>query len=777
VNRAARIYPLLIGLGVELVFVLWLGITHRNVIGHDAFQYFGVQYYFLNNAANSGEIAQWIPFLTHGTVANWWYGIQAGIFQCTLLAFRKAAPILLGRNFLPLFLTGIFFDHVVLLLGVWLLSRRYFTSNLTILFVVMTVLGSTIWFTQPWYGIHCYYALPLIFHFIHSLLETGRWRYFLLAGNLFVVQTNGSLPYLLPLSALVVFCYTLFTVVFFWREARQQLATLLRNAKYAVVPLILVLASLYCVHTMLNNGTKEIANYAAGRTLEGKATSLQVFMAYGTNSNLRWSELLTRVSSALDYTVYFGLIALALACLSLTIRPSRRLLVVACTALVILLIANGTPLAMLLYYTWPMMKFYRHLSTASTIVRLLACLMAGFGFEALILGDYGAAGRKRFMLTAGAFVAVALALFFLSDHPSLSLWQMESVMGWLPVDWRTADPQYLRVEFVKSSLACFGAALVFLLLARGTIERKWLALGVVLFQTLDIYSFKAGLAGLHTIPLTPEQYRVSEFQRVPYSPRRLPVDYRIQPRARLVPQNGFRAFGGASYWSADAFMFTDPPENFGRADHWLWSLDDFLRTYSGEKIRDLSHKPSAFAVWSHVRFPHVLNALKLAGVIEDKISFFARAFPNSDDRGISAWMASPDYRGDLLFVSDIRSVTTVPFAANDRRQHFYEVLRYDANNIAIRVHGAQPGEWLYYADCWHPFWSARVNGRPSRLYKANLAYKAVPLAAGDNVVEFRFYSAKTALVIDALNWNGALWFALVIALLGLEWKRAGAANP
>lgn len=772
-NKAARIYPLLIGLGVELVFVLWLGFTHRNVIGHDAFQYFGVQYYFLNNAANSGEIAQWIPFLTHGTVANWWYGIQAGVFQCVLLAFRKAAPLLLGRNFLPLFVTGIFFDHVLLLLGVWLLSRRYFQSNLTILFVTTTVLGSTIWFTQPWYGIHCFYALPLIFHFIHSLLETGRWRYFLLAGNLFVVQTNGSLPYLLPLSALVVFCYAAFTIALFWRESKEQLLTLLRNAKYAVVPLILVLASLYCVHAMLNNGTKEIANYGLGRTLEGKSESLELFMAYGTNSNLRWSELLTRVSSALDYTVYFGYIALAFALLALTVRPSRRFLVVACTALVILLFASGTPLAILLYYTWPMMKFYRHLSTASTIVRLLLCFMAGFGFEALVLGDTGAAGRKRFLATAGAFVAVAIALFVLSDHPSLSGWQMSSVMGWLPVDWRTFDASYLRVEFIKSSLGCFAAALMFFLLARGTGDRKWLALGIVIFQALDIYSFKVGLASLHTIPLTPEQYRVSEFQRVPYSPRRAPVDYRIQPRARLIPQNAFRALGGATYWSADAFMFTDPPANIGRADHWLWSFDDFLRTYSGEKIRNVAHRPKAFGGWYQFHFPRAPNALKVSGVTEDKIAFFARAYPSNDDRKISAWMASPDFRGDLLFVSDASApALAVPLAANDRRQHLYEVLRYDANNVAIRVHDAQPGEWLYYADCWHPFWSATVNGKPATVYKANLAYKAVALTAGDNLVQFRFHSTKTAFVIDALNWNGAIWFVLVIALLAVEWKRA-----
>src|SRR4030095_6863298 len=79
-------YPFLVVFGIEVIFVLYLAVSHRSVIGHDAFQYFGLQYYFLNNAVNAGETAQWLPLMTHGTVSNWWYAVQSSMVQSALLA-------------------------------------------------------------------------------------------------------------------------------------------------------------------------------------------------------------------------------------------------------------------------------------------------------------------------------------------------------------------------------------------------------------------------------------------------------------------------------------------------------------------------------------------------------------------------------------------------------------------------------------------------------------------------------------------------------------------
>ena len=64
----------------------------------------------------------------------------------------------------------------------------------------------------------------------------------------------------------------------------------------------------------------------------------------------------------------------------------------------------------------------------------------------------------------------------------------------------------------------------------------------------------------------------------------------------------------------------------------------------------------------------------------------------------------------------------------------------------------------------HPFWHATVNGNDVPVSKANLAYKAVPLTAGENIVHFRFHSAPIGLTVAALNWNLLIWVLLVPGL-------------
>jgi uncharacterized membrane protein YfhO len=71
---------------------------------------------------------------------------------------------------------------------------------------------------------------------------------------------------------------------------------------------------------------------------------------------------------------------------------------------------------------------------------------------------------------------------------------------------------------------------------------------------------------------------------------------------------------------------------------------------------------------------------------------------------------------------------------------------------------------LSYADVWHPRWKATVNGRRVRVERANLAYKAVALDRGANVVEFRFdpgrardillklYAVEGLLVVGLAAW-------------------------
>jgi hypothetical protein len=126
------------------------------------------------------------------------------------------------------------------------------------------------------------------------------------------------------------------------------------------------------------------------------------------------------------------------------------------------------------------------------------------------------------------------------------------------------------------------------------------------------------------------------------------------------------------------------------------------------------------------------------------------------------------YNGDLLFVSPLegegRQAMTEPWngqrllSSDDSRPLSYRVLRFDANNLVVEVSNtdATPA-WLFYSDVWHPWWSATVNGVAAPVYRANVAYKAVRIERGENVVHFRFHSRLLAALSALAALNAGLW--------------------
>ncbi len=77
--------------------------------------------------------------------------------------------------------------------------------------------------------------------------------------------------------------------------------------------------------------------------------------------------------------------------------------------------------------------------------------------------------------------------------------------------------------------------------------------------------------------------------------------------------------------------------------------------------------------------------------------------------------------------------------------------------------------YLVFAETWYPGWSATVNGAPAPILRANLAFQAVTVPAGESEVVFRY--RITNFGMGAAISAGALIAAL--ALLGLRVVRRG----
>ena len=104
---------------LEFMQVVLLIVQHRVVL-HDTFYQLIAQYYFLNNVVNTGEIPLWIPYLTQGTAAAYWYSTVGvnGLLGHVLL---HTGNLLKNINLLPVFYLIAFFDRLILIVGTWLL--------------------------------------------------------------------------------------------------------------------------------------------------------------------------------------------------------------------------------------------------------------------------------------------------------------------------------------------------------------------------------------------------------------------------------------------------------------------------------------------------------------------------------------------------------------------------------------------------------------------------------------------------------------------------------
>lgn len=87
---------------------------------------------------------------------------------------------------------------------------------------------------------------------------------------------------------------------------------------------------------------------------------------------------------------------------------------------------------------------------------------------------------------------------------------------------------------------------------------------------------------------------------------------------------------------------------------------------------------------------------------------------------------SPEARAALSQVSgDERSTGSVT------------LLDYEAERSRWRVQSDQPS-LLVVSDAYYPGWKATIDGEPAHLFRANLAFRAVLVGAGDHTVEFHY---------------------------------------
>ncbi len=732
----------LIVLAFELLFWALLVFGHRMPIGHDGFEMLCQQWFFVNSAISHHEFPLWSPYLNHGTPV-WWYFIYSRmeIFFNTVMLF---SPWIKGGNFLVYFYGSIFFDKFILLCGVWLLSRRYFNSPLTAFFVSATVMATTIAYTQNSFSLVLFYVLPLMIYLLHRFFDTKSWKWLLLA--LFLLCTVSiNVFYFISVITLAVF-------VFFWAVACESRGTIFKDIKVqakdifwmgGIFALLLVFAAIYIL-----GHDPAIVITTIQRQADG-GVPIDVFLGYGGDNNfLKWWELFIGISLRWDYTLYMGLMCVPLCVIGIFFSKNANKKFFIWGAFFFLLFGCATPISAAAYYCWPLMKAFRHIGLVAPLIKLYLCFLAGFGFERLFDSEEDQEQGSIYKMSMIASAILLLNWMFLSQliaDQTLTTYLLRALGP--DIQNRVSVASIADYFFNLAILSLLGSLIFFLrpYIKFPKYASSYLIIFMV-FHLLMVYWYAYDEVQLRTFPLTNAQYHLMDFRQIPYQLRRS-VDDRNNPRHLIM-----QGMQGLVPNTLDNFTFDDLLRSKQTPDFYLHPYYNLLSAFKAQE-----------------RSPVLL---KLAGVTQDKVQFFSTAHWAGSFEHETSKLLDKKYAGDILFylspwhdVVGQENLKDLYLSGNQRLNLPYKITSFSPDQIIINVNTPRKGVWLQYSDNWHPSWKAQVNGHPQEVFISSLAYKALPLQGGNNVVRFYVDSRSVEWLYDFFMLSSLAWMALLIWLL------------
>lgn len=171
---------------------------------------------------------------------------------------------------------------------------------------------------------------------------------------------------------------------------------------------------------------------------------------------------------------------------------------------------------------------------------------------------------------------------------------------------------------------------------------------------------------------------------------------------------------------------------------------DFELVFSDNKIRfykNLDTLPHAFMVFK-------------AGIFDSKKDAMNEF--NSKDFDPKEYV--------ILETTDANKITVKP----KDKTYNVQITKYFPNEVVVAVDTASDG-YLFLSDAYYPSWKVSVDGKLDKIYKANIAFRAVYLKKGKHIVRFVYdsFSFKLGMVISLAT---LLFLIILISFLSIKSK-------
>jgi len=719
---------------------------------HDTQTNFGMFHYFYSELFFNRELVLWLPF--HG------YGLSAMLLQVGNLTPLKYLFAIGGSFFqikdaLFIFKLSVVAEQIVFLTGMYLLARLLYAKRSTIFIVCLGAVMSTVWFSQIAFNFYIYYLFPWIFYLILLFFKKERPEFLWLAGIVMLSSwVGGTVLYYLGLWLLIAFVF--FGVLCFkykqsWRCLfLRSFSNIFFFLLFAGVAAICV----YCCSVII----REIVFYAPQRSPSGAATSLPSFLTYGGTAYLQevvknffFRGSLFPSISRWDNTVYIGLLPLVFFAWALFRVRNVFFFAFLSAVAVLFLLSFGGFFAEAVYF-FPGMHLYRHIAFVYGFVKVLVLICAGFGLDHFWI--------VRLREKVGYVLVIILSFLLLFDVLSISKFLIADSFGaWkglkldesihFPVgmdDFRKVASWYL---FSALAFLIIGAIIHFILKKKEKDEKKasvffpaLVVAALILPFGFDLSTFqvmihnKVPRISNEDIPFL-ESVMVSKLQF-----QEVRVTHPFKERQKKAHDLLRRKESKGGVYQQDS--------NFIQID--LCTVPDNDKVYFLSRGVDRLLKIGDFSnpsFWGMLGWYYPKIRLVSQGVFVDTVEEAARQIKKSPDLTNIVFLRSTDSKMRLSVNNTIKE---------DASQNI-KVAKFTSNEIVIEADVAgEDWAWLVYTDAFHPGWHATVNGKRTRVYEADLAFKAVRVEKGKNTVRFFFY--------DGLNSTVAILIALFCIGMG-----------
>lgn len=606
--------------------------------------------------------------------------------------------------------------------------------------------------------------IPLVFLFLRAGLDSGRVGPYLLMGGAVALQIFTPHVQVMYFSSLAAVAYFAVEAVAIGRREGLRRA-LLHGGLFALGFLLAALVAavqLWPTAAFLKwavRGAESGYAYASSWAMPpGEVSALLVPDLFGSLSTY-WGSNPFKL-----HTEYVGAVPLVLAVAAILWGERRRTLFWALLALAAVLFAMGaaTPVHRLAYAVVPMIDRFRAPSMMMAVAAFALATLAGLGLDS-VLARRGAAGaasrdwrRVAFLATAGLLL-VAWGLSAAAPEALAGLFggSSASEVDATRAAARAAALRALPASLGVSVLAWLAAVAVLVWgVAGGRLRAAAASTVLATLLVADLWRVDARYLKVVDVGQAFAADPADRFLMAQEGPFRvLPLTGAMGPNEpvlhRLEAVWGLQKFRLAWY---DELLGGATGRNLGRPA--LWRVLNLRYLVSEQPLapeegfeRVFEGPPQVYR-WGG-EAPRAWVAAD-ARIVDDEEALRLLSDPAFDVRGVALLAAPfPGAAARARPVGSEASASGGPGAGDGRSKAGAEgrrpraavggvrYLGYAPNTLEAEVVASAPG-YAVFSEPYHPYWQATVDGRPTPVARADLAFRAVPVPAGTHRVRLEY---------------------------------------